>query len=80
MNFETSELVKCAQREAALRKVVYKRWVETGRMDQETADREVGMMEEIAARLLGTQAEIDGLRLELAALERAIAYGTHEKD
>lgn len=53
MNFTTEELVKCAQRETALRRVVYKGWIKTGRMDKETAEREIAMMEEIVARLRG---------------------------
>jgi len=39
----------CVIREANMRRVVYARRVEAGKMRQGTADREIAMMDEIAA-------------------------------
>jgi hypothetical protein len=49
--FSFDELHKCAERELKLRKRVYVRWVEAGRMTQMQANREIAMMEEIANHL-----------------------------
>lgn len=38
----------CANREVAMRRKVYPRWVADGRMKQEQADREIAVMEAIA--------------------------------
>lgn len=40
---------RCAEREVKMRKRVYPRWVEQGRMTQEKADEEIALMEAIAA-------------------------------
>lgn len=45
--FELKELVACAGREVGLRKGVYPKWVASGRMTQEQADKEIAMMETI---------------------------------
>lgn len=37
-----------AQREVAMRRRVYPRWVEAGRMNQANADRQIEVMQEIA--------------------------------
>ena len=47
--FSVADLAKCAKREAGMRARVYPRWVADGRMKRETADREIAMMERIAA-------------------------------
>lgn len=52
-DYSLAELVKCAEREVAMRKAVYPGRVTAGRMKQETADAEVAKMEEIADRLSG---------------------------
>jgi hypothetical protein len=47
--FTDEEKAKCALREAAWRRRVYPNSVAKGRMTQEQADREIAMMDEIAA-------------------------------
>lgn len=44
-----SEKRACIEREVKMRKRVYPRWVEAGRMTQAKADQEIRIMEEIAA-------------------------------
>jgi hypothetical protein len=46
--FSIDQLHVCARREVAQRKRVYPRLVRTGSMTQETADRELAMMQAIA--------------------------------
>ncbi|MCA1452886.1 hypothetical protein I6F35_06575 [Bradyrhizobium sp. BRP22] len=50
----------CAERELKLRYRVYPRRVDAGQMSQRTADREIAVMEEIAADLRAA-AEREGL-------------------
>lgn len=45
------EVVACVEREIALRKRVYPRWVAAGRMTQDKADREIQTMEAALRRL-----------------------------
>jgi hypothetical protein len=40
--------LKCAEREIAMRKGVYPKWVQSGRMKPEAAAREIAIMEAIA--------------------------------
>lgn len=50
MDIETIKKLKdCCAREAALRKNVYPKWVETGKMTQEKADEEIRLMQLAAA-------------------------------
>ena len=51
MAFTLTELRECAEREVRLRRRVYANRIETGRMSQREADRQIAMMEEIAERL-----------------------------
>jgi hypothetical protein len=51
VNFAIRELVECAERELKLRHRVYRNRVDTGRMSQREADRQIAMMEAIAAKL-----------------------------
>lgn len=44
-----SEQLACAKREVGMRKRVYGRWVEAGRMTQAKADAETAAMEAIVA-------------------------------
>jgi hypothetical protein len=53
--FTSTELVKCAQREASYRRYIYPRRVEDKRMTRAEADREIAMMDEIAERLKDQQ-------------------------
>lgn len=46
---DAATLAACAEREAAMRRRVYPRWVESGRMTQGKATAEIKMMEAIAA-------------------------------
>jgi len=50
--FTPAEKLKCIQREVALRRSVYPRLVQRGRMKQAEADRELALMESIAADYL----------------------------
>ena len=43
------EKLACAARELAMRRNVYPKWVASGRMKQEAADREIAVMEAIVA-------------------------------
>ena len=47
--YTARDLQKCAEREANVRRVVYRNRVNTGRMTREQADREISKMEAIAA-------------------------------
>jgi hypothetical protein len=49
--FSLLELIACAEREVGLRQRVYPGRVFTGRMSQREADRQLAMMQAIAARL-----------------------------
>ena len=40
--------LRCVEREIAMRKAVYPKWVESGRMKQAKADHEIAVMEAIA--------------------------------
>lgn len=48
MPYTDSELAKCARRELAQRKRVYRRLVSEQKMDGKTADQEIAMMKQIA--------------------------------
>lgn len=52
--FSVRELVEEAQREAFMRRRVYPRLVESGRMTQADADRRIDLMEAVALRLTRT--------------------------
>lgn len=43
-----SDKLACAEREVKMRKRVYPRWVENGRMTEQQAAREIALMEAIA--------------------------------
>lgn len=45
------EMIACAEREVRMRKRVYPRWVEHGRMTPQAANRETRTMEAILAEL-----------------------------
>jgi len=47
--FRASELAECAEREVKQRKRVYPRRITEGRMTQSLAERQIAMMEAIAA-------------------------------
>jgi hypothetical protein len=46
--FTAADKQKAAEREAKMRRRVYPRWVDANKMTQETADREIAVMEAIA--------------------------------
>lgn len=52
-NFTNKELAECAEREVTQRKRVYTRQVESGHMSINFAERQIKMMEEIAAIIRG---------------------------
>ena len=47
MSFSVDDKIKFLCRELALRKNVYPKWVDAGRITQEYADREIAVMQEI---------------------------------
>jgi len=47
------EQIAAARREASMRRRVYPRWIEAGRMTQSKADHEIACMEAIVASLEG---------------------------
>lgn len=49
MTFTAADKAKCAEREVAQRRRVYPRLVESRRMKQAEADRQIAIMEAIAA-------------------------------
>ena len=49
--FTLAQLAACAAREVMMRRRVYPRWVQHGRMSQEKADAEIAMMQAIADML-----------------------------
>lgn len=49
MTFTAQQKQAAAEREVKMRKRVYPRWVEQGRMTQAKADEEIALMEAIAA-------------------------------
>jgi replicative DNA helicase len=51
MTFTLRDLAECAERELKLRRRVYANRVDTGRMSQNEAERQIAMMEAIAAKL-----------------------------
>jgi hypothetical protein len=51
MTFTLRELAECAERELKLRRRVYANRVDTGRMSEREAQRQIAMMEAIAMQL-----------------------------
>lgn len=49
MAIDAQEKLKVLRRELALRRSLYPRWIKDGRIDQAKADREIEVMEAIAA-------------------------------
>jgi hypothetical protein len=45
------EMITCVEREIAMRRKVYPRWVEQKKLSQERADREIETMEEVSRTL-----------------------------
>jgi len=48
MTFTAEQLAACAEREVKQRRRVYARWVADGRMSEDFANEQIGMMEQIA--------------------------------
>lgn len=46
--FTAAELIACADREVALRRRVYPKWVNAGRMSREKAEEEIAKMQAIS--------------------------------
>jgi hypothetical protein len=46
------EMISCAKRELAMRKRVYPKWIDSGRMNQRKADDEIAFMSAIVDHLL----------------------------
>lgn len=58
------EMRECAEREVRQRKRVYPRWVATGRMSKQFADRQIAVMEAIARHFDGDFDEPQGSQFE----------------
>ena len=63
------EQIQEVEREIALRRVVYPRWVEAGRLSQAKADRQIAVMEAVAASLIQLHAIRRGLTV---VIEKAL--------
>lgn len=50
-----ADQIRCVGREIGLRRNVYPKWVASGRMKQQDADREIAAMEAVLATLKGLQ-------------------------
>lgn len=50
------EQIRCVEREIALRRGVYPRWVEAGRLKQAAADREIAAMQAVLDTLREVEA------------------------
>lgn len=50
--YTVPELVSCAAREVAMRRNVYPRYVASGKIKQESADKEIAMMTQICGALV----------------------------
>jgi uncharacterized protein YqeY len=51
LGITTQEMIVCVAREIEMRRKVYPRWVEAGRMKLARAEREIEVMEAVLARL-----------------------------
>jgi hypothetical protein len=63
------EQIQEVEREIVLRRVVCPRWVEAGRLSQAKADRQIAVMEAVAASLIQMHAIRTGLT---AVIEKAL--------
>ena len=50
-----ADQIRCVGREIGLRRNVYPKWVASGRMKQQDADREIAAMEAVLATLKGLE-------------------------
>jgi len=57
MTFTSKEKLECAEREVMMRRKVYPRWIEQKKMKQETADRQIAIMDAIAEDYRKQEAE-----------------------
>jgi len=62
--------IACIKREIALRKNIYPRWVENGRMKQAAADLEIERMTAALHTLLNVKGEQDALEAEFAGITK----------
>lgn len=62
MNYTLDEKISCLSREVAMRRRVYARQVNEGRMDAASAEKETGIMAEVLAEY---QAQRDALQPSL---------------
>ena len=60
MTSTTEQMIQCVKREIVMRERVYQRWVESGKMKQPQADREIETMRDVLAVL---QAKAEAERL-----------------
>jgi hypothetical protein len=61
MSYSLEDMIKCAEREFAMRKRAYPGWIEKRMMSQEKADWEIGCMEAILNALLKEKRDQDDL-------------------
>ena len=64
MELTTSDLIKAVARELRYRRRVYPRMIDTGKLDERTADHEIACMEELMRRLL-VQQEAESKQIKL---------------
>ena len=73
MTFSTEDKLKSLRREIALRKSAYPKWIGSGRMTEEVAEREIAVMDSILAdyeRLQGAETSCVGAIIRTEDLHR----------
>lgn len=66
-----TDMIRCAERELAMRRNVYPRWIEKGRMKESTANHELAAMERIIETLTALREVRAGINQAVAALVKA---------
>lgn len=57
MSIDIDRQIACVRREVSMRRRVYPRWVSTGKMTQDEADRQISTMEAVQATLESVRSE-----------------------
>lgn len=57
MSIDIDRQIACVRREISMRRRVYPRWVQTSKMTQDEADRQISTMEAVQATLESVRSE-----------------------
>jgi len=57
VSIDIDRQIACVRREVSMRRRVYPRWVSTGKMTQDEADRQISTMEAVQATLESVRSE-----------------------